>query len=824
MDNSCYVVAGLILASEEGVMAEGRAETEGLEIAAEKAMEPSFGNALLYFQSLAVFPLIVCAAMYGGWWIAGPILFIILVESLDGAFGEEERNMDPDRTSANQLHWYELSLWLWAILWPATLVFSLWQILVVGHLSVWEIVLMASVLVNVGQAVFIIGHELVHRQAAWERWFGEFLLASSSYPHYATEHIYVHHALACTPMDSGTAPKGVSFWQLLPGDLKDSLVKSWRFARNRLARRRLPVWHYTNPFWRYAIGVAVWYSLVYWMGGPWALLIFIALCFSAILSMKIINYVQHYGLQRVLLPSGRHEKVRPRHSWTASSRFTNWLFYNMERHADHHLEATRHYPLLQHYGEDESPKLPGSYLKMAGLAMFPRKWFRTMDPLVDRWRAKFYPQIEDWRTYESRAYAAYPGAFEAISEILGAAPLLAEWINHSPELLTNLQDREFTDLDLPDGFGPDPESERVARSGLVRLYWTREFGVSEMEEQITEVPFQGTREAVEIARHWSNDKTFQVGMHIMRGNLSPVEAGTALSNIAEASVSALLLAVQKVLSNRHVWQAGDGVAVVALGDLASREVVPGTELRLMIAHGSGSAPGAHHEVICRRFLDALHSLSRNHLLFTSAPGGGDDNAVHSLTDFTELYQAAGSVRELLDLARARCVFETGDPDIGERFAEARREILASDPTSQRMIAELRGITEGTADPGLSSIDDMRGGRRDVERAARFLQLTHANDTPDILVPDAVSIFRTAGAGGLISAEVAARLVEATEMWQNLRGILRLAMEDDLPVEAASAEAKDMIARSCGLDDFDELTAAIRETASRAAADIEEVMT
>lgn len=807
-------------------MADGSVDASSLDagpVGTGNLIKPSIQNALLYFLPLLAFPLIACAAAYGGWWIAGPIAYVILVESLDGAFGQEERNMDPDKTPEGQLFWYELTLWLWAAFWPATLVFALWQILVVGHLSAWEIVLMVVVLTNVGQAVFIAGHELIHRRAAWERWIGEFLLASASYPHYATEHIYVHHALACTPGDPGSAPKGVSFWKHIPGDLKYSFVEAWRFARNRLARRRLPVWHYTNPFWRYALETAAWYALIYWMGGAWAVLVFAILCLSMVLSMKIINYAQHYGLQRIRLPNGRYEKVQPWHSWNASSRFTNWLFYNMQRHPDHHIEANRHYPVLQHYGEDEAPKLPGSYLKMAGLAMSPKRWFKTMDPLVDEWRAKFYPQIEDWSVYDSPAYAAYPDAFDEIGEILNTTPFLAEWINHSPELLENLQDREFTDLDLPDGFGPDSEFERIARSGLVRLYWTREFGIPEMREQITETPIQGIREAVEAARHWSNGKTFQISMHTMRGSLSPVEANLALSNIAEASISALLSAVEKVFASQHIRQLGDGIAVVAFGDLASREMRPNTELRTVIVYESKSLSEMHNEVISRRFNEVLCSLSQGSLLFAPVSDQGTGQTVYSFSDFVEHHRSGGSVEEMLSLTHARCIYESGDSRIGERFAEARQEILAHVAADDALMAKVRERVEGTVEPGQSSVDAIRGGRRDVERAAQFLQLTHAGDLPDILAPNAASVFHAAGKNGLISSEATMRLTQAAEMWQNLRGILQLAMEDDFPIETANPKTMDMIARSCGMDGYDALIAAVSETASRTAADIDELM-
>lgn len=423
-------------------------------------IEPSIRNALPYFMSLAIFPLVAIAAVHGGWWIAGPFLFLWIAEGLEAQFGVEERNMDPKKTLERQLFWYKLPVWLWAVLWPVTLVFSLWQILVVGRLSTWEALIMAAALASVAQASFIVGHELIHRRSVWERRIGEFLLASVSYPHYATEHTSIHHALACTPGDAGSAPKGQSFWRYLPQELERNLIEAWCFERDRLARLHLPVWHYTNPFWRYVLETAAWYALVYWMGGAWVVLIFAIACASAIFSMKLINYVQHYGLRRIRLPNGRFERVQAWHSWNASYKLTNWLYYNMQRHPDHHVAASRRYPLLQYHGGDTAPQLPGSYMKMAGLALVPRRWFQEVDPLVDSWRA-----------YDSPATAARPDAFEAIVEILGSAPRLAAWVNRAPELLDNLREKEFTDLDLPDGFGPDQEFERVARRGLARVYW-----------------------------------------------------------------------------------------------------------------------------------------------------------------------------------------------------------------------------------------------------------------------------------------------------------------------------------------------------------------
>ena len=796
-------------------MAQNVAEPSDLGSATAGAIEPSFRRALPHFLALAIFPLVINAAIHGGWWIALPLVFYACASMFDTRLGTDERNMDPEGTPEGRLFWYVLAVWMWAILWPVTLVFSLWQMLVAGHLVAWEIALMAAVLAMVAQSVFIAGHEMIHRLSVWERRFGEFLLSSVSYPHYVTEHIYIHHALVGTPWDVGSAPKGQSFWHYFPREVASNLAGAWRVQRSRLARRRLPVWHYTNPFWRYAVQVAFWHGLIWWMGGAWALAVYLVLCLGVVFSMKISNYLQHYGLRRIRLPGGKFERVQPWHAWSVDRKLDNWLFFNMQRHADHHAAAGRRYPLMQHYGADMSPQLPGGYGKMFALALSPRRWFATMDPLVDQWRARFYPQIEDWSAYDSPAFAARPNAFEAIEEFLTASPRLGGWIDRAPELLDHLGKKEFTDLDLPSGFGPDPEFEALARRGLARVYWTYEFGVAEMKEEIADVPVQGVREAVEIAREWSNGKTFQIAVHAKRGNLTPIEAGKALSNVAEASIVAVLSAVEEDFIGRATRA---GVATVVLGDLASGEAAPGSEIDVLFLHDGD--PPRHHESLCREFLRALRDLARDNLLLAHVSGGRKELIVRSLADFREHHRSAGTSAELSDLIRARCVFTTGDDALSERFEEARREALIHGGARDTLIAELRVPPRDAPAPGLASIEDMRGGLRDVERAAWFLYLTRAADASAVAGATATSVFPAAGARGLIPEDAAERLSEAATLWRSLRGILRLVAEDGIAVESADPRVGAVIARACGMDDIDALTAAVQESAARAAADID----
>ncbi|SLN67302.1 Alkane 1-monooxygenase 2 [Roseivivax jejudonensis] len=356
--------------------------------------------ALPFWISLALLPVLWVGAVLGGAWILlTPLVTWYLFSALDAAIGLNTDNADP-QTDEAQLFWYRLVTLIWAPLQAATLLALLYYVPRAPHLSSLEAV---GVFLGMGVVSGTVGinyaHELMHQRNRVERRLADILLAMVLYSHFRSEHLLVHHRYVGTPRDPVTARYNEGFHRFYPRVLRESLVSAFRAERAMLARRDRPWTDRSNPFWLYWALQATFLALAMILGGASGLALFFVQAGTAVWQLELVNYVEHYGLTRKHEGGGRYEHVKPRHSWNASQRASNWLLINLQRHSDHHYKPDRRFPLLQTYEEEEAPQLPYGYPVMTVAAMIPPIWRRVMNPRVRAWRRQFYPEIEDWRAY-----------------------------------------------------------------------------------------------------------------------------------------------------------------------------------------------------------------------------------------------------------------------------------------------------------------------------------------------------------------------------------------------------------------------------------------
>lgn len=96
--------------------------------------------------------------------------------------------------------------------------------------------------------------------------------------------------------------------------------------------------------------------------------------------LESVNYLEHYGMKRQKLESGRYERVNPSHSWNSNNIGTNVLLYHLQRHSDHHANPTRRYQALRDF--KDAPVLPTGYAGMIVLSWVPQIWRSVMDEKV----------------------------------------------------------------------------------------------------------------------------------------------------------------------------------------------------------------------------------------------------------------------------------------------------------------------------------------------------------------------------------------------------------------------------------------------------------
>jgi alkane 1-monooxygenase len=75
-----------------------------------------------------------------------------------------------------------------------------------------------------------------------------------------------------------------------------------------LARKGLPWWHRSNPFWRYAALQGRLSLAAFVLGGWGGVGLFALQAFIAIWQLELINYIEHYGLTRKHLGDGKYER------------------------------------------------------------------------------------------------------------------------------------------------------------------------------------------------------------------------------------------------------------------------------------------------------------------------------------------------------------------------------------------------------------------------------------------------------------------------------------------------------------------------------------
>lgn len=317
---------------------------------------------------------------YAAFLWGGPILLYGVIPLLDLMVGTDTSN--PPESATDQLEedrYYRSIVFAYIPAQYALTIIGAWMV-ATQNLAVVEIAGLLFTCGTINGIGINTAHELGHKTNKLERWLAKIALAPVAYGHFFVEHNRGHHKNVATPEDPASSRMGETFWAFLPRTFIGSFRSAWNIEKSRMKRLGKSVWSWDNEnLQSFAITVAMFGALTAVLG--WVVLPFLLIqaAYGASL-LEVVNYLEHYGLKRRKLDSGRYERCQPEHSWNSNHTVTNLFLYQLQRHSDHHAHPTRRYQALRHF--EESPQLPSGYASMVLLAYFPPLWFRVMDRKV----------------------------------------------------------------------------------------------------------------------------------------------------------------------------------------------------------------------------------------------------------------------------------------------------------------------------------------------------------------------------------------------------------------------------------------------------------
>ena len=204
--------------------------------------------------------------------------------------------------------------------------------------------------------------------------------------HFFIEHNRGHHVHIATPKDPASSRKNEHIYAFYLRSVSLGYMSAWQLEKDRLARVGKPVISHHNQMIRFQVVQLGWLGLITYLYGWFMLPVSILVSILGFLMLETVNYIEHYGLQRRKMDSGRYEPVQPWHSWNCNHDIGRILLYELTRHSDHHYKSTRKYQVLRHF--DKAPQLPWGYPTSMLIALVPPLWFYLMNPVVEKYKAE----------------------------------------------------------------------------------------------------------------------------------------------------------------------------------------------------------------------------------------------------------------------------------------------------------------------------------------------------------------------------------------------------------------------------------------------------
>ncbi len=400
-----------------------------------------------------------------------------------------------------------------------------------------------------------------------------------------------------------------------------------------------------------------------------------------------------------------------------------------------------------------------------------------------------------------------PPLLDLVAEVMGMAPFLAEQLARRPALL--------------DG---------VLAAGLYDTCSDPAALATDLDRQLDlATDFQ---DSLDILRRWTKDQQFQIGVRLLRGSLDGEAAGPLLSDVADCALAALFPRVVSEFQLQHGMLPGNGLALLALGKLGSREMTVTSDLDLVFVYdippdfenwettlSDGAKPLPPIQFYARlsqRLISAITAATGEGRLFEVdmrlRPSGNSGPIASGLSSLVRYQLEEAWTWEHMALTRARVI--AGDPQLRVDTRAAIDRVICQERDPEKLRTDILDMRNRMAQQyradDIWDLKHCRGCQVDIDFISQYLILRHAGTHRDIVDGNPVIALARMRDHGLLDPVVADQLINTAQLWHRLQQTIRLVVDGRLVENELSDPTRRQLAQSVSEPDFNALKALVLE--------------
>ncbi|MDX2418366.1 MAG: bifunctional [glutamate--ammonia ligase]-adenylyl-L-tyrosine phosphorylase/[glutamate--ammonia-ligase] adenylyltransferase [Xanthomonadales bacterium] len=313
-----------------------------------------------------------------------------------------------------------------------------------------------------------------------------------------------------------------------------------------------------------------------------------------------------------------------------------------------------------------------------------------------------------------------PDASKRMLELFTASKRVAETVTRYPALLDELIDPSL---------GAYPPSVKDIQAGVQRVL---DGG-------------NDTETALQDLNYFKQMINLRIAVAVMKSTMSAFEASSALSQLAESLVQAVLSLSRLEMISRHGHLPGPELAAIAYGSLGARALGFDSDLDLIFLFqpttlvSDGPRPLSaerYHTNVARRMLSLMSAITSSGRLYSIdarlRPNGRAGLLVSSIDAFNRYQMEEAWVWELQALTRARPF--AGDTQTANNFMSIRQKVLTTPRDKALIETEVLAMRERIRNEhGASNVlKHGHGGLLDIEFIVQLGLLLNADEYPEVI--------------------------------------------------------------------------------------------